>query len=80
MNNNKEVKLVAGFLESALDIEDKMSESVYGKFLKQEAWPANLDEGVFRSIKELLFILIRETKEHEKIFLNLKNNLNGNVE
>ncbi len=76
---SEEVKLVAGFLASALDIEDKMSESVYGEFLKRETWPANLDEGAFKSIKEFLFILIGETKEHEKIFLNLKNNLNGNV-
>lgn len=80
MNNNKEVKLVAGFLASALDIEDSMSENVYGPFLKRETWPANLSDGDFRLIKESLFILIEETKEHQKTFSNLKNNLNGNIE
>lgn len=80
MNDKEEIKLVAGFLASALDIEDSMSESVYGGFLKRETWPANLSDGDFRLIKENLFILIEETKEHQKTFLNLKNNLNENVE
>ena len=77
--NSEEIKLVAGFLESALDIEDKMSESVYGEFLNRKVWPANLEDSAFELIKERLFILIKETEDHKKIFLNLKNNLNGNV-
>jgi len=72
-NNLKEVKIIAGFLVSALDIEDDMSDSVYGEYLSRETWPDNLDEEVFEMIKNLLTTLIEETEGHKKAFLELAN-------
>ena len=72
-NNSSEVKIIAGFLASALDIEDDMSTSVYGEYLSRETWPADLDEKVFEMIKNLVTVLIEETEGHKKAFLGLKN-------
>ena len=69
--NQKEIKIIAGFLASALDIEDDMSRSVYGDFLNRKNWPVSLDADAFEEIKNLLMILIEETEEHTKRFLNL---------
>ena len=69
--NQKEIKIIAGFLASALDIEDDMSRSVYGDFLNRKNWPVSLDADAFEEIKNLLMILIEETEEHKKRFLNL---------
>ncbi|MBI2038512.1 MAG: hypothetical protein HYT19_01140 [Candidatus Nealsonbacteria bacterium] len=72
-SNVSEVKIIAGFLASALDIEDDMSESVYGEYLNRETWPADLEEKVFDMIKNLVAILIEETEGHKKSFSGLKN-------
>lgn len=74
-NHSDEVKIIAGFLASSLDIEDDMSDSVYGEYLSRETWPANLDERVFDMIKNLIMILIEETKEHKRAFLELENKI-----
>lgn len=84
MEGNKEikpeqVKLVAGFLASAIDMEDEMSRNVYGEFLSRENWPTLLDEESFKNIKELLIVLIRETERHREIFSDLLNKLPGNA-
>lgn len=75
--NQKEVKIIAGFLASALDIEDDMSKSVYGEFLDKKNWPVNLETDVFETTKKLLTILIKETEEHKKRFLNLMKKINN---
>lgn len=72
-NSSSEVKIIGGFLSSALDIEDDMSTSVYGEYLNRETWPADLDEKVFEMIKNLVTVLIEETEGHKKAFLGLKN-------
>ncbi|MDO8601296.1 MAG: hypothetical protein Q7R46_01290 [bacterium] len=72
-NSSSEVKIIAGFLASALDIEDDMSTSVYGEYLIRETWPADLDEKVFEMIKNLTAVLIEETEGHKRAFLGLKN-------
>ncbi|OGZ22797.1 MAG: hypothetical protein A3A08_01310 [Candidatus Nealsonbacteria bacterium RIFCSPLOWO2_01_FULL_41_9] len=72
-NNSSEVKIIAGFLASALDIEDDMSTSVYGEYLSRETWPVDLDEKVFKMITNLVTVLIEETEGHKKAFLGLKN-------
>ena len=73
-SEEKDVETIAGFIASALDMEDKMSESVYGEFLKREIWPAGLGDEEFRAIKEFLTILMQETEAHKKAFLNLQKN------
>ena len=70
-NNVSEVKIIAGFLASALDIEDDMSMDVYGEYLDRETWPVDLDEKVFEMIKNLVAVLIEETEGHKKSFLEL---------
>ncbi len=77
--DNKEIKIVAGFLEAGLDMEDKMSKSVYGEYLDRKAWSENMEDSAYELIKERLLILIQETENHKKIFLNLKNNLTSDV-
>lgn len=72
-NGSGEVKIIAGFLASALDIEDDMSKSVYGEYLDRETWPADLDDRAFEMIKNLVTVLIEETEGHKKAFLGLKN-------
>lgn len=71
----EKVKLVGGFLASAIDMEDKMSRDVYGEFLNRESWPALMDEETFKNIRDLLNILIQETDQHRKTFSELLNKL-----
>jgi len=77
--NNAEVKVIAGFLASALDIEDTMSLNVYGDLLDRQSWPANLTEETFQNIRNFLTTLIQDTEAHKKAFLELKNKLNNNA-
>ncbi|MDO8424738.1 MAG: hypothetical protein Q7S70_02245 [bacterium] len=77
MENNKNIEDVTGFLDLALDIEDQMSEDVYGEFLKRQVWPGNLEEEVFEAITTSLMILIKETEEHRLNFLSLKKKLSS---
>jgi hypothetical protein len=76
--NEKEKKIMGGYLASALDIEDHMSIEVYGDFLYRNAWPADLEENVFENIKQLLGVVIKETDMHKKTFLELQKKLNDN--
>lgn len=75
MANKKDIEVITGFLEAALDIEDQMSRDVYGEFLKRKAWPANLEKEVFEALTSSLMLLIRETEEHRLRFLALKKKL-----
>lgn len=75
----EKAKVIAGFLTSAIDMEDEMSGDVYGEFLSRESWPVLMDEDAFQNIKELLTILIQETARHKKIFSELLNQLKSDV-
>jgi len=79
MKNNldkKETKIIAGFLTSALDVEDDMSINFYEEFLNRQIWPTNLTDDVFEIIKKIILILIEETEGHKKIFLKLMEKIN----
>jgi len=75
--NGKDARVMVSFLDTALDIEDQMGGEVYAEFLKKDIWPVNLKDDLFPTIKELLTVLIKETAEHKREFLNLKNKLNN---
>jgi len=75
MMENKNRKIISGYLASALDLEDQMSIDIYGEFLDKNAWPADLDEKVFEKIKQLLGVVISETEMHKKVFLELQKKL-----
>jgi hypothetical protein len=62
---------LAGFLASALDMEDEISNSVYKDYMDPDNWPPGLDLNVFRQIRKHLNILIQDTRRHRKIILGL---------
>lgn len=76
MEENKDKKIISGYLVSALDMEDHMSLEIYGEFLNKNAWPVDLDKEVFENIQQLLKIVVSETEMHKKSFLELQKKLN----
>jgi hypothetical protein len=62
---------LAGFLASALDMEDEISNGVYKDYMDPDNWPAGLDLNVFQQIRKHLNILIQDTRRHRKIILGL---------
>jgi len=62
---------LAGFLASALDMEDEISNSIYKDYLDAKNWPENLKPDVFENIKRYLNVLIEDTQRHRKIILGL---------
>lgn len=64
-------KTLAGFLASALDMEELISNSVYRDYLDPANWPVDLKPDVFQKIKKNLNVLIQDTKKHRKILLAL---------
>ena len=62
---------LAGFLASALNMEDQISSGVYADYLERENWPVGLDEPAFHEIKRRLTTLIRDTKRHREILQRL---------
>ncbi len=80
MNNSKNInpnskeksrKILAGFLVSAMDMEDEIARGVYNDYLKRGNWPANLTDESFNEIKQKLKILVDETIQHKQIFSDL---------
>ncbi len=67
----KREKIIANFLASALDMEDRVSNSVYRDYMDEKYWPKNLKPDVFKNIQEYLTILIEDTEKHRKIILAL---------
>lgn len=67
----KREKIVANFLASALDMEDRVSNSVYRDYMDVKYWPKNLKPEIFKNIQECLNILIEDTEKHRKIILGL---------
>jgi PhoPQ-activated pathogenicity-related protein len=68
---DKRQKTVAGFLADALDMEDRVSSSVYRDYMDEKYWPKNLKPEIFKNIQEYLTILIEDTEKHRKIILAL---------
>jgi hypothetical protein len=62
---------MAGFLASALNMEDQISGGVYEDYMRPENWPGGLSDGVFGQIKSRLTTLIRDTKRHREILQRL---------
>jgi len=62
-------KIIAGYLASAMDLEDELSDSVYSEFMDPARWPPGVDMNVFQEIQKCLTTLIEDTKRH-RITLN----------
>ncbi len=71
-----EVKLIGSYIASAMDIEDKILVSSYIDYLDRKSWPAGLDRQAFEAITKYLTLLIKDTRMHQQMFLNLQNRLN----
>ncbi len=67
----KRQKTVANFLASALDMEDRISNSVYRDYMDEKYWPKNLKPEIFKNIQDYLNILIEDTDKHRKTILGL---------
>ncbi|MHC4543574.1 MAG: hypothetical protein ACYTDW_02350 [Planctomycetota bacterium] len=65
---------LAGFLASALDMEDEISNSVYKDYMDPDNWPAGMDLNVFQEIRKRLTTLIEDTRRHRKIISGLIKN------
>ena len=52
-------KILAGFIASALDTEDRFAESMYVDYMKRDAWPAEMRAESFESIRSYLTVLIK---------------------
>lgn len=68
---DKRQKTVANFLASALDMEDRVSNSVYRDYMDEKYWPKNLKPEIFKNIQQYLNILIEDTEKHRNIILAL---------
>ena len=64
-------KTIACFLASAIDMEDKLSHSVYRDYMAPENWPQKLKPEIFEKIRQYLSVLIEDTMKHRKIILAL---------
>ncbi len=62
---------LAGFLASALDMEDEISNSVYKDYMDPDNWPSGMDLDIFQEIRKNLTTLIEDTRRHRKIVLGL---------
>lgn len=62
---------LAGFLASALDMEDEISNSVYKDYMDMDNWPAGIDLNVFQEIRKHLTTLIEDTRRHRVIISGL---------
>ena len=64
-------KTLAGYLASALNMEDEISNGIYLDYLNPRNWPGTISPETFRKIATRLTILIDETKKHRKIIAAL---------
>jgi len=69
------VATIAGFLASAMDMEDEISNSVYRDYMVRANWPPQLDEATFNKIKARLEVLIADTERHRRTFSELQKGL-----
>lgn len=71
-------KILAGYIASALDTEDRVVESIYVDYMKRDAWPVTMKEEAMQSIWAMLGILLEDTQKHKRILLSLQNELGDN--
>ena len=64
-------KILAGFLTSAIDMEDEISNSIYKDYMDAKNWPKNIKPEIFQNIRQYLNVLIADTRKHREIILGL---------
>ena len=64
-------KIIAGYLASAMDLEDEVSDSIYREYMDLSRWPPGIDMDVFQEIRKCLTTLIEDTKRHRIILSGL---------
>ena len=57
-------KIIAGYLASAMNLEDEISDSIYLEYMDPAKWPPGVDMNVFQEIQKCLTTLIEDTKRH----------------
>jgi hypothetical protein len=57
-------KIIAGYLASAMDLEDEVSDSIYREYMEPARWPPDIDMDVFQEIQKYLTTLIEDTERH----------------
>ena len=71
MNDFNSNNSLGGYLEIALDFEDRMSNKIYDDYLSREAWPSKIDEEVFAMIKDWLIKIINDTERHKQVIVDM---------
>jgi len=66
-NSSGDAKILAGYLASALDMEERINNSIYKEYMDRDKWPRRLQPDVFETIKQFLNILIEDTQRHRKL-------------
>ena len=74
---SKRYRMIAGILESALDMEDEIAHSVYLDYMDRKNWPADLKDETFEEIRDYLTTLLDDTQQHRNIIKNLQYKLDG---
>jgi len=74
-SDNEQIEFIGNYILAAMDIEDKILESTYFDYLDRNKWPEELNKKAFSSIIKLLKLLIDETREHHRMFLDLQNKM-----
>jgi hypothetical protein len=74
---SKKYRMIAGILESALDMEDEIAHSVYLDYMDRKNWPADLKDETFEEIRDYLTTLLDDTQRHRNIIKNLQYKLDG---
>lgn len=67
-------KILAGYLATALDMEDQISISVYKDYMDAKNWPKNMPPEISQNIKQYLNVLIEDTRKHRQTVLGLIQN------
>lgn len=68
---DERLKTLAGYLASALNMEDEISNSIYLDYLNPKNWPEGIAPEAFEKIRTWLTVLINDTKKHKKIITAL---------
>ena len=61
-----------GYISSAIDMEEGFTRSVYHDYMEHENWPDGLNEETLEKVRSYLQILIKDTQNHKKRFVELK--------
>ena len=64
-------RILAGYLASALNMEDEISIATYIDYLNPKNWPDGIKPEIFEKITTRLNTLIEDTDKHKKIIAAL---------